>query len=228
MERDALGVLSDSQLNALGLAAFLARTIKNGDRFVVLDDPVQAGDEEHRATFAVGVVESLLDAGIQVIVVSHEHQLSKLMHNRYEHLPMSGFAVSMLTPGDGAQVVPTTDTAEALLQRAAATLAVDNPEYRKANAGKLRDAAERVAKEILVKKRLGAGEVVSISDYEGQMLGPLIADLEPYHQDPSHRGKWRTVNAMLSPGSHDTDPPAADELKIAHGDLKRFHKDYLR
>jgi len=228
VERDALGVLSDSQLNALGLAAFLARIIKNGDRFVVLDDPVQAGDEEHRATFAVGVVEALLKAGVQVIVVSHEHQLSKLMHNRYEHLPMSGFAISMLTPGDGARVVATTDTAEALLQRADATLAIDNPDYRKANAGKLRDAAERVAKEILVKQRLEAGEPASIADYEGQTLGPLIAALEPFHQDSSHPGKWRTVNTMLSPGSHDADPPAANELKIALGDLKRFHKDYLR
>jgi hypothetical protein len=134
----------------------------------------------------------------------------------------------MAVPGNGARVVATSDTAEALLQRAAATLSIDDPEYRKLNAGKLRDAGERIAKEILVKKRTEAGDTASIADYEGLTLGPLIAALEPHHEDPSHRGKWNTVNAMLSPGTHDADPPAANELRIASGDLKRFHKDYLK
>ncbi len=228
VERDALGVFSDSQLNALGLAAFLARCSKQGTPFIVLDDPVQAGDEDHRATFTAEVVQALIDRGIQAIVVSHDEMLSKLMHSRYEHLPINGFAITMETPGDGARVIPTSDTAKALLQRAAATLRNENPEIRKQNAAKVREAGERLAKEILVKKRTEAGGTVTLADYDGTTLGPLIADLEPHFNDASHKGKWRNVNELTSRGGpHDTEVPTVNDLVVAHGDLKRFRKDYL-
>jgi RecF/RecN/SMC N terminal domain len=227
VERDALGVFSDSQLNALGLAAFLARCSLQGSPLLLLDDPVQAGDDEHRATFVAGVIQALLERGTQVIVVSHDDMLSKLMHHRYDYLPLSGFAITLATPGEGARVVATSDTAQALLERTGAYLGHPDPEFRKVGAGKLRDAAERVAKEILVRKRTEAGESASVADYEGQTLGPLIAALEPYLDDPSHRGKWRNVNDLLSPGSHDGDPPAATALGVARGDLKQFHSHYL-
>jgi hypothetical protein len=227
VERDALGVFSDSQLNALGLAAFLARCSLQGSPVLLLDDPVQAGDDEHRATFVASVIQSLLDRDIQVIVVSHDDMLSKLMHHRYDYLPLSGFAITLPTPGEGARVVATSDTAQALLERTGAYLGHANPEFRKIGAGKLRDAAERVAKEILVRERAEAGESASVADYEGQTLGPLIAALEPYLDDPSHRGKWRNINDLLSPGSHDGDPPAASALAVARGDLKQFHSHYL-
>ena len=227
VERDALGVFSDSQLNALGLAAFLARSAKQQTPFLILDDPVQAGDEDHRATFNAGVLQELIDRGIHVIVVSQDEMLSKLMHSRYEHLPVNGFSITMETPGDGARVVATSDTAEALLQRAGATLRNDNPEIRKQNSAKVREAAERLAKEILVRKRTAAGETATIADYDGKTLGPLIADLEPYLDDPSHKGKWRNVNELVSRGGlHDTEVPTTNDLSVAHGNLKQFRRHY--
>lgn len=114
-----------------------------------------------------------------------------------------------------------------MLERAGATLATDHPEFRKSNASKLRDAAERLAKEIVVRKRTEAGEAASIADYEGKTLGPLIADLEPYFQDPSHKGKWKNANELLSPGPHDAEVPTVNDLRVAFGDLKRFRRDYL-
>ena len=61
VERDALGVFSDSQLNALSLAAFLARCRLQRTPFVVLDDPLQAGDDEHRPTFIDYVIGNASD-----------------------------------------------------------------------------------------------------------------------------------------------------------------------
>lgn len=227
VERDALGVFSDSQLNALGLSAFLARSAKQRSPFMILDDPVQAGDEEHRATFATSVLETLIDRDTQVIVISHEESLSKFMHNRYEHLPINGFAVTLETPGEGARVVATSDTAKAMLERAGATIKNSSPVFRKPNARKLRDAAERLAKEILVHERTEAGESATIADYKEQTLGPLIGKLEPYLTKPEDKGKWKNINEILSPGSHDDEIPTATALGIAYGDLKRFCRDYL-
>ena len=49
--RDALGVYSDSQLNALGLSIFLARIELLDSPVVVLDDPIPGSDPDHRLTF---------------------------------------------------------------------------------------------------------------------------------------------------------------------------------
>ena len=46
-EVDALRVFSESQVNALGVAAFVTRAKLLGHKILVLDDPVQSMDEEH-------------------------------------------------------------------------------------------------------------------------------------------------------------------------------------
>ncbi len=89
-------------------------------------------------------------------------------------------------------------------------------------------SSQRLAKEILVKERSAVGESCSFEDYEGRTLGPLIADLTPYLRDQADRGKWRTINDWLSPGHHDAPPPARADLKMAYGDLRTFHKTYIK
>ena len=51
-EVDALRVFSESQVNALGIAAFVTRAKLLGHRLLIFDDPVQSMDEEHFKTFA--------------------------------------------------------------------------------------------------------------------------------------------------------------------------------
>jgi hypothetical protein len=66
--------LSECQLNCLGLAVWLVRAITPGSPFgfVLLDDPVQAMDDDHAEAFVASVVPHLLDqAGKQVVVLSH-------------------------------------------------------------------------------------------------------------------------------------------------------------
>ncbi len=70
-EVDALKVFSESQVNLLGLAAFITRSTLLGHSFLVFDDPVQSMDEEHFRSFADKLLSTLLSAGHQVVVLTH-------------------------------------------------------------------------------------------------------------------------------------------------------------
>ena len=66
--------LSECQLNCLGLAVWLMRATTKASPFgfVLLDDPVQAMDDDHAEAFIAQVIPHLLDDhGKQVVVLSH-------------------------------------------------------------------------------------------------------------------------------------------------------------
>lgn len=77
VERDALGVYGDSQLNALGLSIFLARAELLGSTLVVLDDPISGSDADHRLTFVQNTLGRLLDAGTQVVLTTFDNKLAE-------------------------------------------------------------------------------------------------------------------------------------------------------
>lgn len=70
-EVDALRVFSESQVNVLGIAAFVTRSKLLGHRMVIFDDPVQSMDEDHFRTFARGLLQHLLAEGFQVVLLTH-------------------------------------------------------------------------------------------------------------------------------------------------------------
>lgn len=76
--------LSECQLNCLGLAVWLMRatTPSSPFGFILLDDPVQAMDDDHAEAFIAQVVPHLLDhEGKQIIVLSHvRNVIDKLRH----------------------------------------------------------------------------------------------------------------------------------------------------
>jgi hypothetical protein len=76
-EVDALRVFSESQVNVLGIAAFLTRAKLLGHRMVIFDDPVQSMDEDHFRTFARGLLQHLLAEGFQVVVLTHNERFEK-------------------------------------------------------------------------------------------------------------------------------------------------------
>ena len=223
-ERDALGIFSDSQLNALGLAAFLARAILQRVPFVVLDDPVQAGDDEHRDTFIDVVLPALVDAGLQVIVTSHDSQMRTLLTNAHQ---IDGFTVTLDEPEKGTVLIKGSDTAEALLDEVKGFIK-ETPSLRDTGAQKLRVAAERLAKEILVQKRQEAGERASIGDYKRWALEKLVPKLGEVLDDDKEKGNWRNVSPRLSPGAHDDAPPAKNTLKTVRDQLVTSHKRHIK
>jgi len=115
-----------------------------------------------------------------------------------------------------------------MLQRAKVYIDSPDPQLRRSGANKLREAAERIAKEIIVNSRNDNGDACSITDYDGVTLGPLIRKVTPYMTKPDEPGQWQVIGDRLNPGSHDDTPPAKNELKGVFSYLSNFVKDYLR
>ena len=76
-EIDALKVFSESQINALGVAAFVTRSRLLGHDLLIFDDPVQSMDEDHFKTFARDVLPPILDEGRQVILLTHNEAFAR-------------------------------------------------------------------------------------------------------------------------------------------------------
>jgi energy-coupling factor transporter ATP-binding protein EcfA2 len=78
-QRPPHGVLSESHLNSLAIALFLAmaRTFNEKIRFLVLDDVINSFDVDHRGQLATMLAERFDDW--QLIVLTHDHQF-------FEHL----------------------------------------------------------------------------------------------------------------------------------------------
>jgi hypothetical protein len=86
---DALRIFSESQVNALGIAAFLTRSKLVGHSFLLLDDPVQSMDEEHFKTFANGLTGALLASGLQVVILTHNDMFARDLS--WAHADRSGY-----------------------------------------------------------------------------------------------------------------------------------------
>ena len=74
--------LSESHLNCLGLAAFLASAdaFNKKNRFFILDDVISSFDSEHRKRFADLIIEKYGD--YQVVLLTHEQSWFTIISNR--------------------------------------------------------------------------------------------------------------------------------------------------
>ena len=85
-EVDVLRVFSESQVNALGVAAFVTRAKLLGHKILVLDDPVQSMDEEHFKTFARDLIHNVLNQGFQVVLLTHNEAFARdVSHFHYDY-----------------------------------------------------------------------------------------------------------------------------------------------
>jgi hypothetical protein len=227
--RDVIAVFSQSQLHCLGLALFLARSIHEGAGFVILDDPILASDEDYRAYFKAAVLESLLDAGVQVIILTQDQKSWKDLEHRYLHKNIDMFQIALVDPADGTSVINTGDDLMAMIARIEVLARGGHADLRKQAGELLRNAAERFCKEMLVKDRWGKGDNhAAISDYDGKNLGQIGPQVEPLlTADPSHPGKLRSIGSELNPAKHDDGIPNKGTLKVALGDLRCLKKQYL-
>ena len=92
-EIDALRVFSESQVNALGIAAFVTRSRLLAHDLLIFDDPVQSMDEDHFKTFARDVLPPILDEGRQVILLTHNEtfarDISYWHHERSDYVTLT-------------------------------------------------------------------------------------------------------------------------------------------
>jgi hypothetical protein len=227
--RDVIAVFSQSQLHCLGLALFIARSIHEKTKFIVLDDPILSSDEDYRAHFNSAVLERLIALGVQVILLTQDQKTYKDLTERYMHVPIDTFQINFANPADGTTVVNRADDLGALLNKAEVLIRGGHPDLHKQGGEVLRDAAERFCKEVLVRDRRMKGDATAaLSDYDGKNLGEIGPKTEPLMTgDASHPGKLRTIGSNLNPANHDDAIPGAGVLKVALGDLRMLRKTYL-
>ncbi|RYG78249.1 hypothetical protein EU513_04200 [Yimella sp. RIT 621] len=226
--RDALGVYSDSQLNALGLSIFLARTELLDSSVVVLDDPIPGSDPDHRLTFVQNTITKLLDADVQVILTTYDSRLADWTMSNHDHRGLIAYELNLVDPRVGTVPTQTSDMFSRLMLDAEDNLNAPTARGRRAACGSFRSAAERLAKQIIATGRTEAGTPCSVADVdaEASMLGQLVPLVRGFALDNGEKGQWNTFATVLNPGNHDDDVPSTAVLKVVRGNLRKIVKTH--
>lgn len=230
VERDALGVFSDSQLNALGLSTFLARTELVQSPFVFLDDPIPGSDGDHRLTFCQNTLGGLLSSGMQVIVTTYDPKLAELAQTVNESWEPITYDLTLLNIVEGTEPAQTSDLYSNYMLQGEDGLNAPTAVGRRGACTAYRSAAERLAKQIIATNRTASGSPTSVADIEREasMLGELIPLLGPFTLSADEKGKWQVIPKVLNPGNHDDGAPSTIELKQIRGNLRQIAKTHKK
>ncbi|CAH0229658.1 AAA family ATPase [Rhodococcoides fascians] len=158
VESEALSVMSQGELHALGLALFIPRATTSNSpfRFIVLDDPIQAMDPAKIDGFIK--VLSTLAKTRQVIVFSHDDRLATAIRQ----LAVDARLVEVMRePGSNISVSETQNQATRYFNDVRALVLDENvPEdvKRRVAPGLFRLALESAAQQVFYAKQHRAGE----------------------------------------------------------------------
>lgn len=224
VERDALGIFSDSQLNALGLSTFLARNELVKAPFVFLDDPIPGSDGEHRLTFVQNTLASLLDANVQVVITTYDPKLAEHAQTVNEHHQPITYDLTLTNVVEGTEPAQTSDQFSNYMLQGEDGVNAPTAVGRANSSGAYRRAAERLAKQIIATNRTASGIPTSVAEVgaEANTLGDLIPLTVPFMLSADETGKWRVIPRVLNPGNHDDGAPSSSELKTVRGNLRQF------
>ncbi len=227
---DALGIYSDSQLNALGLSIFLARTELLGSPVVVLDDPIPDSDPDHRLTFFQNGITKLLDAGVQVILTTYDSRLADWTMSNHNRRGLTAYELDLADPRVGTVPTQTSDMFSRLMLDAEDNLNAPTARGRRAACGSYRSAAERLAKQIIATGRSDAGTPSSVADVgaEASMLRQLVPLVRGFALGSGEKGQWNTFAAVLNPARKPRRRRASStaELKVVRGNLRKIAKTH--
>lgn len=228
--RDVIAVFSQSQLHCLGLAVFLARVQHEGIGFIVLDDPILASDDDYRVHFNTAVLGALRDIGIQVVVLTQNHDTWEDLEILYRHTGISIAQIFVDRPREGSVIENTSDALLAKIARAKSLGRGGHPDCRKECGVHLRDAGERFCKEMLMKRDHANGNTVaSLTDYDGKTLEWLLPRVCPLlDRDAGHPGRLTVFKNTVNQACHDNTPPSTVTMIHACGEIDFLQKEYLR
>ncbi|OBH59414.1 hypothetical protein A5687_20630 [Mycobacterium mantenii] len=227
VEREALGVYSDSQLNALGLSIFLARNELLGAPVVMLDDPIPGSDADHRLTFVQNTLAELLGGGIQVLLTTFDSKLAEwasISHGGSEGI---AYRLDLIDVKAGTEPTQTTDVFGQLMLEAEESLHAPTAKGRRSACNTLRSATERLAKQIIATGQTHAGTQTTVADIKAKTLGDLTPLVLPLVLDGNaEKGQWKLFAKVLNPGSHDDDVPSTTDLKQIFSNLRKIAKNH--
>lgn len=226
VERDAVALFSDSQLNCLGLSLFLARAERESSGFVVFDDPIQSMDSEHKDLFVYGAVKELLRLGFQVIVLTHDLDLWENLRVVYAaEVPK---CLKITKPvRSGALVEDMDSKLSELLKYVAHNGGTSDPVFFASCANKVRTALEVLCKAIIVKETASTANPRTLQDLRGKMLPELITKARPYLITPASGPLLDSMELRTNPGSHDDvrNTPGSNVLQVFCGEIKKIAQE---
>ncbi len=216
-EVDALRVFSESQVNALGIAAFVTRSKMIGHKLLIFDDPVQSMDEDHFKTFARDVLDHLLGEGFQIVLLTHNdtfaRDISHCHYNRAEYATMS----VRLSKRDGCVVDEGSRRVNERLKLA--TKLVD--EGRKADAWRIiRLAIERLYLVSQIRHGPAGFDPNSWRDHPAEYMWDNGAGSIIEQHVPGSGTRLKEILDMTVSGVHDKSPQGETNLRQAIDYLK--------
>lgn len=221
------GVMSQGEINALGLSIFLPRATSDDSplRFVVIDDPVQAMDPSKVDGMARVLSEVAKDR--QVVVFTHDDRLPDAL--RHLDLPADIIEVTR-RPGSVVELRKAWDPARSLLDdawRLAAGQDIPAAVAGRVIPGLCREAVEEVCFETTRRRRLAAGArhdtVEEILSGTVKLLPRLALAI---YDDPARGGEVYTwLNTKIARWAGDL---ASELNKGSHGDSTLDPKNLVR
>jgi hypothetical protein len=219
LEVDALKVFSESQVNVIGIAAFITRSKMLGHRTIILDDPVQSMDEDHFKTFASRLLPYLMSEGFHVIVLTHNDQFARDISHYC--IDIDGYTTMHITHSrrTGCRVEEGNRRVAERLKRAEKK--VDDGEFDEAWKF-IRLAIERL---YLVTCLTHGGDEFDPLSFSGQSAesmwnkgaGAIIANLIP-----AAPARLKDILDMASAGVHDASSSGETDLRLAISDIRSY------
>ncbi len=209
-EIDALKVFSESQVNALGVAAFVTRSRLLGHDLLIFDDPVQSMDEDHFKTFARDVLPPILDEGRQVFLLTHNETFARDLSYWHHERPDYVTLTARMSQKNGC-VIDEGNRRFSERLRNAEKLAKEGE--LKESWIRVRFAIERLY--IIAKIKYGPSDFVpdawrdQTADYmwDGGGVGSIIVTI-----DPNAGKRLKEILNMTASGGHDKGEPGFTDL----------------
>ncbi|MEW5818610.1 MAG: hypothetical protein AB1782_00335 [Cyanobacteriota bacterium] len=218
-EVDALKVFSESQINVIGIAAFIAKSRLIGHKILIFDDPVQSMDDDHFKTFSSKLIDYLIEKGFQVIILTHNDTFMRDIS--YAQAEKEGYVSCKIRHSrrKGSQFEEGSRKVQERLKIA----------EKKAEDGDLeiawryiRTAIERLY--LITYKKYGpenfdprAWENHTAENMWNQGIGTIITN-----KDSGMAKKLKEIYDMTHSAGHDKAPLGETDLKNASKDLKKF------
>lgn len=219
LEVDALSVFSESQINALGIAAFVTRSKMLGHRILVFDDPVQSMDEEHFLTFARNLIPEILNSGYQVILLTHNDAFARGISYHNHDFPEYVTMKTVHRRKTGSVVEEGNRTIPERLKTAERKL--EEGDYDSAWTC-VRLAIERLYTVTYMKYRPAKFDPFSWRNHSAEDMWErgvkeIISDMQP-----DGASRLKEILSMTAAGSHDKAPMGETEIRESLKFLRRL------
>lgn len=208
VEAHAAGILSESHLNAVGLAVYLSQHAgpSNPTRLIIFDDPVQSMDEDHTIRFCTEVLGRLIDNDYQVVILTHLASLANRIFDLYYHLAPDYFIASTASE-EGLELKPYKQLGQ-LLSHARRAASAAHPDLRTGAAANVRAFIDRFCTMVYTQ---ATGQPMPIARRGWTATKDRLKLVEERcpNVQPKHLQTLRDVCNSADPGAHIDETGAA-------------------